>query len=106
MRADDISVGAFVTVLSWPTREVPVYSGPFDYVGTGTRTQEDHSYVGEVLRVVSVALPFVVVDRVGSNLVPRVTLDTRRAELQALPMEFVLADRVAGPVVAEERRAA
>jgi len=72
---DDISVGKYITIMEW-------------------KSHEDYSYMGDVLLVKAVSLPFVVVDyliRGGYVVLSGIRLDVRRVDFMALSPDYVMA---------------
>lgn len=92
---DDLKAGLYVTVLEWKPREVPDLRGGLGFGGLGVtyRTVQDNSWVGDVLRVEAVDLPFVV----ARAYYPRTRtwdkapfkLDIRRLVLRLLSPEYL-----------------
>lgn len=69
-----------ITVTAWKPREVST-------IGGGTRAIEpDRSYVGDVMVVRDVKLPFVLVTKPNDSW--KFTLDTRELELMELPKNW------------------
>ena len=99
MAPDDFAVGIYVTVLSWKPREVETM-GSFVGASLGegwkapeTRVVQNRSFVGELLRIDAVDLPFVAVDAIrGFMGRPYASvLDTRECELKRLSPAMVRA---------------
>jgi hypothetical protein len=82
----EIAKGQYITVLKWKKRDIQAM--PLLGVAGGEYT--DRSYVGNVLQVLSVDLPFVLVARLTEHYKPneRLQLDTRELFLKELSAEF------------------
>jgi hypothetical protein len=82
---EDLKVGDWITVLSWEPGPTRIVAG---------EPLTDSSYVGELLEVLAVDLPFVAVivdeERHVENMSP-ISLDLRRAQVQKCSAEFVKA---------------
>lgn len=93
MRADDISVGQYVTVLRWEAVEQTTST----MMGSSVVMVTPRTFEGEVLRVEGVNLPFVAVHVVtGYSRCVRRSLDTRACELMRLSDDYVAAMGVEG----------
>ena len=85
---DDLKAGDHVTVLEWKPRDVPVFADN-SWLEVGTRTAHDTSWVGDVLEVVAVDLPFVAARNRLSRLSDVIRLDVRRLTLRKLSAAYV-----------------
>lgn len=83
----ELSIGMFVTIHHWHERECA--SSLFSPAATETKTYVDHSWCGDVLEVIAIALPYIRVKFAKGYIVNETTLDTRQLELMELPEEFV-----------------
>lgn len=84
----ELKVGMNVTVMSWKQRE----GLDFDGFGVKTITYTDRSYVGDVLRVEAIDLPFIVVTTSSHSILLRgvpIKLDTREVLLKELADAYV-----------------
>lgn len=92
MPVDDLSPGVYVTILEWKERE----RTHTDWI-TGrihTLSHQDNSWVGDVMRVEAVDLPFLAVSVLRANgavLFANLKIDTRRVELKKLSPSYVQA---------------
>ncbi len=89
LAADDLTPGMFVTVLEseGPPRPDPARPGP-------PRETKDYTAAGAVLRVISLSLPFVLVQNMTPGMLrgPRMfPVDLRRTKLASLSDEYVRA---------------
>lgn len=89
LAADDLTPGMFVTVLETegPPRPEPGRPGP-------PRETKDYTAAGAVLRVISLSLPFVLVQNMTPGILrgPRMfPVDLRRSRLASLSDEYVRA---------------
>ncbi len=89
----ELAVNQLVTVYEW--NPVTRDSNPLDIFSTfGTVTQtthQDHSFCGDILRVTSVMLPYIVVKPLSGGLTNPFELDTRRLSLMEVTNEYAAA---------------
>lgn len=83
----ELAKGQHITVLEWE----PVVQEADGIFTTQTITHRDNSYKGDVLRVDSVCLPFVVVENLTGWGGGPIRLDTRRVSLMELSGDYVAA---------------
>ncbi len=95
---DDLTPGMFVTVLE--TENPPRHEGP----GLPAKPTKDYTAAGAVLRVISISLPFVLVQNMAPGMLrgPRMfPVDLRRSRLSTLADEYVRAAIGEPPAVSE-----
>lgn len=88
LAADDLAPGLFVTLLETQGPSRP------DAPGAGGHSSADYTGAGAVLRVISVSLPFVLVQNMTPGMLrgPRMfPVDLRRSKLSTLSNEYVRA---------------
>jgi hypothetical protein len=88
LEADDLETGMLITVLEWMPVERPIYS-EFGMTVTGTMTHMDHSWCGEVLKVIVVDFPYVAVKAFGFK--EPIKLDLRRCRLGRISEDYAKA---------------
>ena len=83
----ELSVGMYVTVLGWKEKEMVSKSA---FVGVSKTMYEESSWVGNVLKIEAINLPFIVTNEL-EMIESRPTIDTRKATLMELDLDFVKA---------------
>lgn len=83
----EIAKGHFVTVLKWLPREFPAVR----MLGFDGGTHVDRSWVGDVLEVMAVDLPFIVVEHRSASGYNPIQLNMDELVLKELSPEFVAA---------------
>ena len=81
----EIEVGMNVTITEWEPRTINTVLG-------GQRIVKDRSYIGEEMKVIAVALPFVKVlkkDKYNGGKVTEETLNLNELKLMELPDSFI-----------------
>lgn len=93
MTADDVKVGQIVTVLDWfcnQAKEEWTEADPYlSMFGRGKTSNHRRDYMGMVLRVEAVSLPYVALTVAFTK--QHVTLDLRQCEIAQVTPDFIAA---------------
>lgn len=96
MSHGDLAIGQFITIHSWHPIPVP-NSDPFGlksgeaWKGNSEQTYTPTAYLGDVMEVRAVCLPYIVVENWGTYPSTILRLDTRVLDLMELTPEYVKA---------------
>lgn len=91
MEPEKLESNQFITILEWKSAKAPQAQGDiFGLMLGGGRSMEDRSYVGEILQVQAVDLPFIMAAvRSGESAGRQVRMDSRRCEFKELSPDYV-----------------